>query len=95
MPGRTLTFKGDSYCGERNSNDHLTLLLGANTDSSEEVTLTEGFSDPKLKECYINNENDVDKRDDKTVIMNEDWNLLRAEGTFEEYVNSDADILTL
>lgn len=54
-----------------------------------------GFSEPKQDEPNISDENDVDESDDDTIIMDEDdWNLLRAETTFEEYLNCDIDIMT-
>lgn len=53
-----------------------------------------GFPDPKQDERDISDEND-DESDDETIIIDEeDWNLLRAEITFEEYVNCDIDIMT-
>lgn len=54
-----------------------------------------GFIEPKLNECNVSDENDINESDDETVIMDEeDWNLLRADITFEEYVNCDTDIIT-
>ncbi|GBN52634.1 hypothetical protein AVEN_26879-1, partial [Araneus ventricosus] len=45
------------------------------------------FPDPKLDECDIIDENDVDERNDEIVIMDEEeWNLPRAAITFEEYM---------
>ena len=54
-----------------------------------------GFPEINQDKCGINDENDIEESDDETIIMDkEDWNLLRAESTFEEYVNCDLDIMT-
>ena len=65
------------------------------SEKIKNIFIKGGFPDLKLDECNNNDENDIDERDDETVIMSEKhWNLENREHFQCIYVNCDIDIMT-